>query len=419
MKKISVGILGLGTVGTSLVDIIEKSRDKIISKYGLEIIVKKILVRDLNKKRGVNLKGIQLTDNPKDIVFDNEINVVCECMGGSGSDLAFSYIIDAIKSGKHVVLSSKKMLSLFADLILTTSRESASIVKYDATVGGGVPTQRIINNCFLGEQINKIVGIVNATSNFIYYKMMVDNISFDAALLEAQKMGYAENDPSEDISGNDASYKLSILILMCMNKMIDVRQVQPIPITNTKIDDMIYAERLGYSIKPIIYAELCNDVVKYAVGPCLVKKESIISNVDLNNNLICFNGSLSGNLCFYGQGAGGNPTASAMFDDLIDVFFTKEERNSIPQYILVQKKEMKRYIRIKGCSTEINTIFHSCSYERIRLKKIIKSDSDKNQMEAVLFMDNMSDKEMEKYIEQLQDNKISIVSMFCVIDDSI
>lgn len=417
MRRVKVGILGLGTVGSALANIIVQSRERVLEKYGLEIEVTKVFVRNLNKKRNIPLQNVQLTDDPYDIVNDKEIAVICECIGGGGTELSATYIIDAIKSGKHIVLSSKKVLALFSDCIFKTAQETNSIVKYDATVGGGIPTHRVINSCLLGEKIYKVAGIVNATSNFIYSQMMNNKSTFEDALAEAQTMGYVENDPDEDILGYDALYKLSILIMMCMNKRIDIESVHPLPIVSTTLEDMIYAEKLGYSIKPIIYGECYGDVIKYVVGPCLVNKKSVISNVFLNNNIICINGSSSGNLFFCGQGAGGFPTASAMFDDLVNIFFESKKTYNMPQYAAIEKKAMKRYLRIEGEEIIIRKCLDASLYKGLVVIHATDKEVMNNKKEYVLLTDSLSDEEIQAYVENLKNNNITVVSTFFILDD--
>lgn len=325
MKKINVGILGLGVVGGELANIISQNRDNVLQKYDIELSIKSAYVRDLTKQRTVELDKAILTENPDEVVGDPEIDIICECMGGSGTEQTRELVLKALKNGKQLIMSSKKVLAKYSDEVLEAHRESGVQLRYDATVGGGIPVGKIIKDCFKGEKIKKIVGILNATSNFIYTFMEQKNYTFDEALQLAQKLGFAENDPTEDVEGYDALYKLVVLILFSMKKSVNIEKMTTSSFTEISLVDMNYAKELGYRIKPLAVAEDRNGKLTYRVGPCLIKENHVVASAVSNYNIIVFEGSNSGTLGFYGQGAGAKPTASAMYDDLINVLTVSGE----------------------------------------------------------------------------------------------
>lgn len=325
MTKIKIGFLGLGVVGAELVNIVQQAHDRILEKYEIDLVIGEVFVRDLNKKRGTNVDLLKLTTNPDDIIFDKDTDIVCECIGGAGSELTYNYVTAAIKQGKSIVMSSKKALALYAKEILNNIQSSTALLRYDATVGGGIPIEKIFANSFFGEKITKITAIVNATSNYIYTKMSTEKAIFEEALKNAQICGYAENDPSDDILSYDALYKTVILSTFGMDKYFSPIDLEIVPFSNVTVEDINFSSKLGYSIKPIIHIEDVDDILLYLIGPCLINKRDIIANTFENNNIIKVKGDLSGSLAFYGQGAGNKPTASAMFDDIMSII--KCEKN--------------------------------------------------------------------------------------------
>lgn len=420
MKKVKIGILGLGVVGSSLVSIIKNSNKKIIDEYQLDIEISKIFVQNITKKRNLDLDGIVLTDNPKDIINDQSIDVICECIGGNGTDLTASYLIDSLSKGKNIIVSSKKALALFLEEIFDKAIEVGKTVKYDATVGGGIPTQRLIENCFFGEEINRIVGIVNGTSNYIYTKMTNDNILFSEALIEAQLKGYAENDPSEDVLGYDAAYKLSLLCSLFMEKKVDICKIRTTPISEVDSEDIMFAEKLGLVLKPIIYVQSINKVLEYMVGPCLLRKDNLISNVNFNNNIICINGSLSGCLAFLGQGAGGIPTASAMFDNLIDICLSQHIKHKVTlmeKEIKLINKAMSNYMRIIGENVQIEHFIEAVGSSSIKLTKLFERILINNRKEIVFMSDLLSDDKVNIINKLTKKYKLELISRIPILDN--
>lgn len=418
-RTVKVGILGLGVVGAELVNIIKANQENVLKKYGVKLEIKKVYVRDINKKRSTDVGDLQLTTNAYDVVYHDDIDVICECMGGAGTEQTRDFVERSIEHNKSVVMSSKKVLALYGNEILELIKEREISLRYDATVGGGIPITKIIKECFKGERIEGIVGILNATSNFIYSRMEKDNMSFEEALKKAQDLGYAENDPSEDINGFDALYKAVVLTLFSMKKWVDIKTLSTTPFSSVNVLDMRYAAELGYKIKPLVIVENRNDGIRYRLGPCLIKENHIAANTVENYNIIVFRGSNSGILGFYGQGAGSKPTASAMFDDLVGIVgsqsgaadgllaetyrdITSVEKASEIKNNLYWRMEVENIV---GKLALICTILAGNS---VNIEKVIQKDEIEGKIGVVLLTSSADSTTIGKIVDEFSENGIDI-----------
>ena len=319
-KKIRIGILGLGTVGSKVVDLIQVNKERAKSEYGIELEITCIMVRDRDKKRNVDTKGIRITENIDDVVKNPDIDICIECMGGAGTEKTKNAVIMALRNRKHVIMSSKKCLALYGNEISRAAKENNRQLRIEASVGGGIPICSTIVHMSQGERIKKIFGIVNATSNYILTSMYKYDKTYEEALTQAKKNGLAENNPGEDVDGFDAVYKLCILVRLCMKLDVNIQDIQPASIKKLSVNDMKAAKEEGKIIKPIFYANLNEkEELECFVGPYAVSKENPLAFVNDNNNMIFVEGKYSGLRAFYGQGAGASPTASVIYDDLIDI----------------------------------------------------------------------------------------------------
>ncbi len=313
MKQKRLSFLGLGIVGSQLMAYIKRSMEG--TRFGgCMLSVGKVYVRDLTKKRGVDTSGLTLTADPNEAIRDADI--VVECMGGSGAALTRELVLAAVREKKPVIMSSKKCLALYGREIARDVQSSGTSFHYDATVGGGIPISAVLDSMGKCETTTRIYGICNATSNFILCEMQRGG-SYQAALRKAQELGFAENDPSEDVDGLDALYKAVILMGFGMGHWADCRSIVPVSIRHLTAADFRDAVSAGYVVKPVFSAERRGEGFSCFVGPQLVPVNSIVAAVRGNNNIIVVRGSESGDRAFYGQGAGPKPTASAMYDDLV------------------------------------------------------------------------------------------------------
>lgn len=419
MKKIYIGLLGFGVVGSELAKIICNNKKSVMDKYNVELVIKKIFVKNLNKKRQFLPEGVVLTDNAQEIVEDNDISIICECVGGAGTDMTFEFVKKAVLNKKAIVMSSKKVLALYGLELLDTVVQKAVSFRYDATIGGGIPVAKIIRQCFKGEDIIRITGILNATSNYIYTRMEKDGFSFDEALKKAQELGYAENDPTEDINGYDAMYKAIVLMMFTMNIWIDIKELKTTPFSNINVLDMNYAEELGYSIKPLVVIEKRESIPVYRIGPCLVEQNHITANTFNNYNIVVLEGSNTGELGFYGQGAGSTPTASAMFDDLISIiseFGVSAANENMRAYSKVYAaKQFEEYtnnlywrITVDNKIGRFASIATILSDNNVNIEKIIQKDDVNGRMGIVLLTSRVDRTTLDTVMKEFRSGDIEI-----------
>jgi homoserine dehydrogenase len=421
MEKIKIGFLGLGVVGAELVNIVQNSRDCIKQNLGVELEIGKVFVRDPGKKRGTNIDALDLTTNPDEVINDPETDIICECIGGAGTELTYEYVMKAIQSKKSVVMSSKKTLAFYGPEILRMATEYGVSLKYDATVGGGIPIAKILENCHNGEKVTKISGILNATSNFIYTKMSKDNDTFEEALKKAQQNGYAENDPTEDIKSFDALYKSVILSMFGFGKHFDFSLIRTTPYSKIDLSDMKFANELGYTIKPVINIEDHKGKLLYNIGPCLIKNDDIIANTFSNFNIISITGTHSGKMSFYGQGAGDRPTASAMFDDVVGIITGKRiyKLPEISEWNEVCEKKNNQYIRVRAHNTigKLNKITNILSERSINIEKILQKDKIDDQYDIILFTSSVENNIADDLQECLKNIDVELISMIPFLEN--
>ncbi|MEW5822442.1 MAG: homoserine dehydrogenase [Cyanobacteriota bacterium] len=307
-KIINIGILGLGTVGTGVV--------KVLKKYDC-LKIKKIAVRNTNKKRDVDIEGI-LTDNPFEITNDPDISIVVEVMGGT--DPAFQLVTDAIRNGKHIVTANKELLAKRGPEIYELAREKNVAVLYEASVGGGIPIIMPMKQSLAANKITSMAGILNGTTNYILTKMEQENSEFADVLKEAQELGYAEPDPTSDVEGHDAAYKLSILASIAFGYRININDIYCEGISNITPVDIAYASELGYKIKLIAMASIKDDnKLDVRVHPALVSKTHPLASINGVTNALTVYGDAVGQVNFSGPGAGQMPTASAVVGDILAI----------------------------------------------------------------------------------------------------
>lgn len=314
MKHIRISLLGLGVVGSQLIRYIQNNLAKVNSAYDMQLSIGSIYVRNLRKQRHLDISGLNLTDDPYMAI--RHADIVIDCMGGNGADLTRELVLSSISEHKAIIMSSKKCLAQYGQEIEQAVQANKTIFHYDATVGGGIPISSVLACMGKCEQFTRIYGICNATSNFILGEMR-HYCNYQAALKKAIDLGFAENNPEEDVDGFDALYKSVIIMGFGMGHWIDCDSIRPVSIRLVTEEDLRDANQQMCLIKPVFSIEHCENNYSCYVGPKFVSKDSIMANVRGNNNIIVIDGSESGERAFFGQGAGGRPTASAMYDDLI------------------------------------------------------------------------------------------------------
>ena len=314
---INVGLMGLGVVGTGVAAKLLGSSSSLAEVTGRKIHLKKVLVRDLSRTRDIQLPADVLTTNAKDILADPDIHILVEVMGGT--DPAESYLRQGLSSGKHVVTANKEVMAKSGFELMALARDNGVNLLFEASVGGGIPIVGCMMNELAANDIRSIRSIINGTTNYILTRMAHERTSFQQALLEAQELGYAEADPTNDVEGIDAAYKLIILASLGYRQSFQPADVYCEGISKLEPQDFRYADELGYAIKFLAIANLDDAAVQLRVYPAFVSAEHMLAKVDGVYNAVEVDGSLCGPVLFHGMGAGREPTTSAVIGDLIEV----------------------------------------------------------------------------------------------------
>jgi homoserine dehydrogenase len=327
MESIKIGIMGMGNVGTGLYKILSDNRKKIEEELGKKIEIKKILVRNPEKQRDVDVpKGI-MTKDVYEIINDPEIQIVVELLGGINP--AFDYMKMSIESGKHVVTANKAVIATYGKELEDLAKSCGVKLRFEASVGGGIPIINTLKESLSGNKIEEVVGIINGTTNFILTQMTTSNIDFEEALKQAQDKGYAEADPTSDIEGEDAAFKLAILSDIAFGKKVDPGEIPREGITKISQKDIQYASELGYKIKLLVSAKKYDGSLGLHVHPALIPNEHPLASVNNEFNALFIRGNAVGEVMLYGKGAGSLPTGSAVVGDLIHIIKSIENKGEV------------------------------------------------------------------------------------------
>lgn len=316
MKKITIGLLGFGTVGSGVATILQNNRYDINARTNTDITIKKALVRNLLKER-IGGEGIRFSDNPDEIIQDPEIDIVVEVMGGI--EPARSYILAALENGKNVVTANKDLLALHGNELLAAAEQNGRDLYFEASVAGGIPIIAALRQSFTANRISSFLGIINGTTNYILSAMTEQGRDFADVLQEAQELGYAEADPTSDVEGLDAARKLAVLASLAFNTRVTFNDVFAEGISKISPADIQYAEELGCVIKLLAIGKNQEDGIEVRVHPALLPKKHPLANVNDVFNAIFVSGDAVGETMFYGKGAGSLPTGSAVVSDIIQI----------------------------------------------------------------------------------------------------
>jgi len=316
-RTLRVGLLGCGTVGSAVVRLLHEHREDIGRRAGCRLEVSRVAVRDPTKRRDVPLDPSAFTADPMDVIDDPDVNIVCELMGGS--EPAGSLILAAFDRDKPVVTANKELLSTRGRELFDASEAKGLDLYFEAAVGGGIPLVRPLKESLTGERLTRVIGIVNGTTNYILSRMSEDGMSFADALRDAQRLGYAEADPTADVDGHDAAAKCAILASIAFNARVVAGDVYREGIATVTSEDIEFARRLGYVVKLLAIAELHEERIAARVHPAMIPSGHPLAAVREAFNGVFVEGPNVGELMFYGRGAGGEPTATAVVGDLVTV----------------------------------------------------------------------------------------------------
>ena len=315
--EIGIGLMGLGVVGGGVASALLDPDSDISRKVGRPVTLKKVLVRDAAKPRDPAIPADLITTNPEDILNDPAIQIVTEVIGGDQP--ATRYLKDALSGGKHVVTANKEAVAKHGPELISLAQHNNVNLLFEASVGGGIPIVGCLMSQLLANDIRSIRGIINGTTNFILTRMALDHSSFEQALSEAQERGYAESDPTNDVDGIDAGFKLAILASLAYHCQFRPEDIFRQGISSLEANDFRYAGELGYAIKPLAIASVSGGAVRARVHPALIPLDHMLAKVDGVYNAVEVEGSLCGNVLLHGMGAGRFPTTSAVVGDLIEI----------------------------------------------------------------------------------------------------
>lgn len=316
-RCIKAALLGLGTVGGGVYKVMKTQQPEMLSKLGAEVEIKKVLVRNLEKAAGKVDDASVLTNSWKEIVEDPEIDIVIELIGGM--EPAKTYILEALRAGKHVVTANKDLIASEGRILMDTAAEYGRDFLHEAAVAGGIPIICPLKQCLAGNHISEVMGIVNGTTNFILTKMTKEGMEFADALKLAQDLGYAESDPTADVEGLDAARKVAILASVAFNSRVTFDDVYTEGITKITSTDIQFAKEMGCDIKLLGVARNTSEGIEARVHPMLIESSHPLASVNDSYNAVFVQGDAVQDAMFYGRGAGELPTASAVVGDVFDV----------------------------------------------------------------------------------------------------
>ena len=316
MREIPIGLIGFGTIGTGVVKLLRQNEELITKKLGARLVIKKIADIDITTPREVRVHKGLLTRDAREIINDKDIPIIIELMGGY--EPARTFVLEAVANGKHVVTANKALLATHGNEIFPAAQKNAVNIGFEASVGGTIPIIKTLKESLVANRIISVMGIMNGTCNFILSKMTDDDKPFDMVLKEAQKLGFAEADPTFDIEGIDTAHKMAIILSLAYGRKVNLKDIYLEGITKISRDDIAFAKELGYRIKLLAIAMLRNNAVEARIHPTMIPSKCLLANVNQNYNAFHIMGDASGPVFLFGQGAGMMPTASAVFSDVMD-----------------------------------------------------------------------------------------------------
>lgn len=397
MKELNVALLGLGTVGSGVVKIIEENRQQIKDTLNKDIVIKHILVRDTTKKRPINISQYHLTEDINEILNDDDIDIVIEVMGGI--EPTVDWLRESLKRKKHVITANKDLLAVHLELLENLAEQQGVALKFEASVAGGIPIVNAINNGLNANNISKFMGILNGTSNFILSKMTREQTSFEDALAEAQRLGFAEADLTDDVEGIDAARKVVITSYLSFNQVIKLNDVKVKGISKTTLSDINVADKLGYKIKLIGKSTYHHREVNASVEPTLIHKSHQLAAVENEYNAIYVIGDAVGDTMFYGKGAGSLATGSAVVSDLLNVaLFFESNLHTLPPHFEL-KTNKTRELMDNGDAIAIG--------EKLNYYVVIHSDESIDKLKDQLKSDLPFHKSLQ--IEQRDSSSYGVV----------
>jgi len=412
-ESIGIGLLGLGVIGGGVANVLTDKAEALAVAVGCPLCLRRILEKDLAKTRASKMDPDLFTTDPAKVLGDPEIDIIIEALGGERP--AFDFIKEAMARGKHVVTSNKEVMAKHFPEFLSLAKEKGVDILYEASVGGGIPLIAPFKQDLLANEISAIYAIINGTTNYILTRMASEGLDFSSALKQAQELGYAEADPTNDIEGIDAAYKLAILANLAFHAEVRPDDVYHEGISRLSSRDFRYAKELGYEIKLLAIAKEKDSAIEVRVHPVFLPQDLLLAKVDGVYNAVQVEGDLVGRVLFYGQGAGASPTSSAVVADVIDLARRiKLGVNITPTLQLdptkrikpISEIETRYYLRMStvdrpGVLAQISKILGD---NLISISSVIQKESDVSAdvAEIVLMTYPAQERAMQKAMEEIE-----------------
>ena len=411
----NIAVLGCGTVGSGVIKLLMQNREAISKRAGEEISVKKVLEKDKEKCRRLGLPEEIICTNYAEIVDDPDIEVVVELIGGI--DPAFTFIIEAMQKGKHVVTANKDLIALKGRQIFDAAEEMQVDFAFEASVGGGIPIISPMKQSLAGNQVQEVIGILNGTTNYILSKMSQEGRDYEEVLREAQELGYAEADPSSDVGGLDAARKIAILASIAFNSRVTFDDVYVEGITSITAHDIQYAQELGYVVKLLAIASEEEGKIQSRVHPAFIPLNHPLAAVNDVFNAVFVRGDAVGEIMHFGRGAGEMPTASAVVGDIIDITRNKvhncharigctcyEEKDILP----IHELSSQFYIRmtVKDSPGVLASIAGVFGNNDVSIESVIQKSRDEGKAELILITHLTKEENLRDSLMVLRDMKI-------------
>jgi homoserine dehydrogenase len=400
MKPINVGLLGIGTVGGGTFIVLQRNAEEIMRRAGRPIRITVVADKNIELAKKVTGGACRVTDDAFSVVNDPEVDIVIELIGGYG--IAKELVMKAIANGKHVVTANKALLATHGNEIFQAAQKMHVMVAFEAAVAGGIPIIKALREGLTANRIEWIAGIINGTTNFILSEMRDKGLSFDTVLKEAQRLGYAEADPTFDIEGVDAAHKITILSALAFGIPMQFDKAYIEGISKLDATDIKYAEQLGYRIKLLGITKRTPDGIELRVHPTLIPSKRLIANVEGAMNAVLVQGDAVGATLYYGKGAGAEPTASAVIADLVDVtrMQTSDPLNRVPhlafqpnqladlKILPIEEVQTSYYLRLRvsdkpGVLADITRILAD---EQISIDAVIQKEPGEGEVQTDLIM---------------------------------
>jgi homoserine dehydrogenase len=394
-ETVNIAIVGFGNIGSYFYKVLKKNKNRISIKTGKMPLVKYISAKNINKKRSVKIPKSKWIKNSLNLPLMNDVDIIIELIGGS-EGVAKKLVFSALKNKKHVITANKSLIAKYGDELALLAEKNQVNLEYEASVAGGIPIIRSIKEGLIANNINKIYGILNGTTNYILSSMEYGRKNFSEVLSNAKKLGYAESNPISDLNGNDSAAKLRILSSIAFNKKISKNKILTEGIQNINLTDILYAKKFGYKLKLLSISEIKMNKLSERVHPCLISNNSHLGNIDGVLNAVVIEGLPVGKSVLQGEGAGPGPTSSALISDLCSVLrgnikypfgISSKSRKPIAKFdVLLHISSSYFRIEVKDLPGVLSSITKNFANNKISIKNLLQNPDKKNKKASIIII---------------------------------